>query len=62
MTTDKSKNTLLSKNDKSFTTNPILLDINKSKTNSYKLRIYKKFIINGSLSQSAIVYNFLKEE
>ena len=62
MTTDKSKNTLLSKNVKSFTTNPILLDINKSKTNSYKLRIYKKFIINGSLSQSAIVYNFLKEE
>ena len=30
--------------------------------NSYKLRIFKKFIINGTLNTSAIVYNFLTKE
>ena len=42
--------------------NPIISDINKSHTNSYRLRIYKKFLNNGTLINSAIVYNFIKEE
>ena len=64
MITERSKNTLLKrKNDLSNSMkNQILFDINKSQTSSYKLRIYKKFIMNGSLSNSAIVYNFIKGE
>ena len=65
VTFERNKNPLLkSKSDlsNSLKENPILSDINKSPTSSYKLRIYKKFIINGSLSHSAIVYNFIKEE
>ena len=64
-TSDRSKNQLLkTKSDlsNSLQTNQILSDINKSPTSSYKLRIYKKFIISGTLSHSAIVYNFIKEE
>ncbi len=46
----------------SSNTNPIVNDINISDINSYKLRIFKKFIIDGSLNSSAIVYNFLTKE
>ena len=42
--------------------NPILGDISKSNINSYKLRIYKRFIKDGSLISSAIVYNFMTKE
>jgi magnesium-transporting ATPase (P-type) len=42
--------------------NPILNDINTCDINSYKLRIFKKFIMDGSLNSSAIVYNFLTKE
>ena len=52
----------ISENSNLIDANPILLDLNKSQTNSYKLRIYKKFINNGGLINSAIVYNFIKEE
>ena len=37
-------------------------DISKNRVLSYKLRIYKKFIANGSLNSSAIVYNFITKE
>ena len=40
----------------------IMNNINSSNINSYKLRIFKKFIINGTLNSSAIVYNFLTKE
>ena len=42
--------------------NPILNDINLFDIKSYKLRIFKKFIIDGTLNSSAIVYNFLTKE
>ena len=42
--------------------NRILRDISKSNINSYKLRIYKRFIKDGSLISSAIVYNFITKE
>ena len=42
--------------------NPILEDLSKTDINSYKLRIYKRFIKNGTLISSAIVYNFLTKE
>ena len=42
--------------------NQIINDINLSDINSYKLRIYKKFIIDGTLNSSAIVYNFVTKE
>ena len=38
------------------------LDLISSNDNSYKLRIYKKFIFNDGLSSAAIVYNFLTKE
>ncbi len=37
-------------------------DISQSKINSYKLRIYKRFIKEGTLNSSAIVYNFITKE
>ena len=46
----------------SFYLNQIQLDIENSNNNSYKLRIYKKFIINGTLNSASIVYNFLTKE
>ena len=42
--------------------NEILEDIKNSKINSYKLRIYKKFIKYGTINSSAIVYNFMTKE
>ena len=44
------------------TTNFIKTDILQSNINSYKLRIYKRFIKNGTLSSSSIVYNFITKE
>ena len=46
----------------SFYTNQIQLDITNSNIQSYKLRIYKKYIYNGSLNSASIVYNFLTKE
>ena len=46
----------------SNTTNFIKNDISQSHIISYKLRIYKRFIKNGSLNSSAIVYNFITKE
>mgnify|MGYP002859705187 CR=1 FL=1 len=62
--TDKSKTILKSKSDNQglIYSNPIISDLSKLHSNAYKLRIYKRFVINGSLSNSAIVYNFIKEE
>ena len=42
--------------------NFIKSDISKSSINSYKLRIYKKFINEDSLNSSSIVYNFITKE
>ena len=42
--------------------NQILEDLSKTDINSYKLRIYKRFIKNGTLISSAIVYNFITKE
>ena len=42
--------------------NCIRNDISQSHINSYKLRIYKRFIKNGTLNSSAIVYNFITKE
>ena len=42
--------------------NPILEDLSQTNINSYKLRIYKRFIKNGTLISSAIVYNFITKE
>ena len=42
--------------------NPIFADLSKTDINSYKLRIYKRFIKNGTLISSAIVYNFITKE
>ena len=46
----------------SFYVNQIQLDISNSNIHSFRLRIYKKFIINGSLASASIVYNFLTKE
>ena len=53
-------NTLTS--DDYFYTNQVQLDITNANIHSYKLRIYKKFIFNGSLSSASITYNFLTKE
>ena len=37
-------------------------NIAKSHVKTYKLRIYKRFIIEGTLNSSAIVYNFVTKE
>ena len=50
------------KRDSLFTNNTIENDISESHINSYKLRIYKRFIKNGELSSSAITYNFITKE
>ena len=42
--------------------NRIMEDISKTNINSYKLRIYKKFIKDGTLISSSIVYNFITKE
>ena len=46
----------------SMNLNPIIDDISSAHIYSYKLRIYKKFIIYGTLNTSAIVYNFMTKE
>ena len=38
------------------------MDLLNSNNNSYKLRVYKKFIVKGNLNSAAIVYNFLTKE
>ena len=55
-------NNEITKKNNSSNINPIINDIKLSHINSYKLRIYKKFIIDGTLNSSAIVYNFLTKE
>ena len=47
-----------------YFSNQIQVDIenNLNITNTYKLRIYKKFNLNGNLGSAAIVYNFLSNE
>ena len=42
--------------------NYIKKNISESHIISYKLRIYKRFIKNGTLTSSAIVYNFITKE
>ena len=54
------KNNLKAPNNISI--NPIIEDLSKTDINSYKLRIYKRFIKNGTLISSAIVYNFMTKE
>ena len=56
------KNELSKSNSFYLDSNYIYNDINSSKIGSYKLRIYKKFITNGTLNSSAIVYNFMTKE
>ena len=46
----------------SISKNFIRNDISQSHINSYKLRIYKRFIKEGTLNSSAIVYNFITKE
>ena len=52
----------INNNSSNIKQNYIMKDIFFSKINSYKLRIYKKFIINGTFNSSAIVYNFITKE
>ena len=57
------KNEILMKRDSDiFNINEISQNIKLSKINSYKLRIFNKFIKNGTLNSSAIVYNFITSE
>ena len=42
--------------------NRISQDISKFHIDSYKLRIYKKFLKNGTFKSSVIVYNFMTKE
>ena len=42
--------------------NNIEQDISQSHINSYKLRIYKRFIKEGAFSSSSITYNFITKE
>ena len=46
----------------SLSTNKIEEDILQNNFDSYKLRIYKKFIKEGAFSSSSITYNFLTKE
>ena len=55
-------NTIRSASISSFVNNSILLDIMNSDINSYKIRIYKKFILNGTFDSAVIAYNFLIKE
>ena len=50
------------KETSSFIFNNIINDISKITINSYKLRIYKKFVFNGSLNSASIVYNIITKE
>ena len=60
---DKINNKELSSNNSiNIKQNYIVNDISISKIDSYKLRIYKKFILNGTFNTSAIVYNFMTKE
>ena len=59
------KNNILdndSKKHKNIKYNPILEDLTKNNINSYKLRIYKRLIKDGTLISSSIVYNFITKE
>ena len=59
----QSKKLYTSKNSNNFSqNNQIEKDLSKSYIYSYKLRIYKKFIKNGTLNSGAIVYNFMTKE
>ena len=58
----KNNNNLLESESNSSKNNPILDDITKSHIDSYILRIYKRFIGEGSFNSSSIVYNFMKKE
>ena len=62
--TKKNDDNDLMENDSSSTyvNNPILDDLSKSHIDSYILRIYKRFISEGSFNSSSIVYNFMKRE
>ena len=42
--------------------NFIKYNISRTSVKTYKLRIYKRFINDGTLNSSAIVYNFIKKE
>ena len=60
-----SKKNILNENIKineSIKLNQIIEDILNSHINSYKIRIYKRFIKEGSLTSGAIVYNFITKE
>ena len=54
--------TMKKKDNYSIFSNEISENINNFDINSYKLRIFKKFIKNGTLNSSAIVYNFITKE
>ena len=56
--TEKFKN----KKEKNSNTSFIKDNISKSCIHNYRLRIFKRFIIEGTLSSSAIVYNFITKE
>ena len=59
----KSSNTNVSEfNISPNISNFIKTNISESHIISYKLRIYKRFIKNGTLNSSAIVYNFITKE
>ena len=63
--TEKTKNNndlIEAESNSSIINNPILDDITKANIDSYILRIYKRFIYNGSFSTGSIVYNFMKKE
>ena len=65
--TEKTKNNnfndlIEGESNSSFKINPILEDISKFNFDSYILRIYKRFICDGSFNSGSIVYNFMKKE
>jgi magnesium-transporting ATPase (P-type) len=63
-----SENELIENNspkDKNYSNakiNHIIEDLSHTHIDSYKLRIYKKFIKDGTLNSSAIVYNFITKQ
>ena len=58
----KKKNENNNVSEFSITPNYIKKNILESHIKSYKLRIFKRFIKNGTLNSSAIVYNFITKE
>ena len=63
MIEQKDESEKVERRDSVFTnTNLIENDISQSHINSYKLRIYKRFIKDGVLSSSSITYNFITTE